>query len=193
MRIHIFRHGETQWTKSGRHTGWTDIELSPNGIKEAYSLRKSLKNCSFDHVFASPLKRVKETCEIAGLGKQMRVDPSLLEWNYGSYEGLTTDEIRKSDPNWTIFTKDPPMGETKKEVAIRLDMFLEVLKTLKGEIALFSSGHISRAIAARWLGLDVSFGSLFYLSTASRSILGFERENPVILLWNDTSHLSKPE
>jgi probable phosphoglycerate mutase len=144
-------------------------------------------------VFASPLKRVKETCEIAGLGKQMRVDPSLLEWNYGSYEGLTTDEIRKSDPNWTIFTKDPPMGETKKEVAIRLDMFLEVLKTLKGEIALFSSGHISRAIAARWLGLDVSFGSLFYLSTASRSILGFERENPVILLWNDTSHLSKPE
>lgn len=193
MRIHIFRHGETQWTKSQKHTGWTDIELSPQGREEAKSLGKSLINTSFDHVFASPLKRVKETCELAGYGKQMRIDSSLLEWNYGSYEGLTTEEIRKSDPDWTIFTKDPPNGETKREVTIRIDMLLESLRGLKGEIALFSSGHISRVIAARWLELDASFGSLFYLSTASRSMLGFEREKPVILLWNDTSHLNRLE
>lgn len=193
MRIHIFRHGETEWTKSCKHTGWTDIQLSPNGEQEANLLRKSLANTKFDHVFASPLKRVQRTCELAGYGKQMKIDPSLLEWNYGSYEGLTTEEIRKVDPGWTIFTKDPPNGETRKEVSFRVDMLLENLLGLGGEIALFSSGHISRAIAARWLGLDVSFGSLFYLSTASKSTLGLEHEKPVILLWNDTSHLNRPE
>jgi broad specificity phosphatase PhoE len=193
MRIHIFRHGETQWTKSGKHTGWTDIELSPNGVEEALCLKESLKNIRFDHVFASPLKRVKETCVLAGYGNQMQVDPTLLEWNYGAYEGLTTEEIWKKDPDWSIFTKDPPNGETSKEVAIRVDLLLESLGALGGEIALFSSGHISRAIVARWLGLGVSYGSLFYLSTASKSILGFERKNRVILLWNDTSHLNRPE
>ncbi len=193
MRIYIFRHGETQWTKSGRHTGWTDIELSPNGVEEALCLKESLKHIRFDHVFSSPLKRAQETCVLAGYGKQLQIDPALLEWNYGAYEGLTSEEIWKNEPGWSIFIKDPPGGETSKEIAIRVDFLLESLSALGGEIALFTSGHISRAIAARWLNLDVSYGSLFYLATASKSILGFEREKPVILLWNDTSHLNRLE
>ncbi len=192
MKVYIFRHGETEWTVSGRHTGWTDIELSPNGEQEARCLGKSLKGMKFDHVFSSPLKRAKESCILAGFGKEMQLDPALLEWNYGGYEGLTTTEIHKNAPGWTIFTGDPPKGETSSEIAKRADLLIENLKSLGGDIAIFSSGHISRAIAARWLGLPVFFGTYLFLSTASKSIIGFEHEVPVILLWNDTSHLNRP-
>lgn len=192
MRVYIFRHGETEWTVSGRHTGWTDIKLTPNGEQEAICLGKSLKGMKFDHVFSSPLKRAKESCILAGFGKEMQIDSALLEWDYGAYEGLTTVEIHKNAPGWTIFSGDPPNGETSSEIEKRADLFIENLKKLGGDIAIFSSGHISRAIAARWLGLPVSFGTYLFLSTASKSIVGFDREVPVILLWNDTSHLNRP-
>ncbi len=193
MKVYIFRHGETSWSISGQHTGWTDLELNSNGINEAKFLGRALKGVKFDHVFSSPLKRAKETCVLAGFEKNMQLNPALLEWNYGDYEGLTSAEIWKIDPNWTIFTKDPPKGETSKEIEERVDLFIEKLRDLKGDIAIFSSGHISRAFAARWLNLPVSFGACLYLSTGSKSILGYEHKSPVILLWNDTSHLNRLE
>ncbi len=188
MRIHIFRHGATEWSANGKHTGLTDIELTEAGREEAVKLGKSLKGLKFDHVLSSPLKRARETCTLAGLATQMQVEEALLEWDYGDYEGKTSEEIWKTDPGWTIFTKDPPKGESSQEIEKRVDLLLSGLRSLGGEIALFSSGHISRSIAARWLGLPVSFGMHFYLSTSAKSILGYDHNQPVILLWNDTSH-----
>ncbi len=193
MKITIVRHGETEWSLNGRHTGSTDLELTENGRNEAGLLGRSLRKTKFDHVFSSPLKRAMTTCELSGFGMQMKLEPSLVEWDYGDYEGLTSLEICKTVPNWSIFSKDPPNGETSKQICNRVDALLEKLKALGGDILLFSSGHISRAIAARWLGLPVSFGSYLALSTTSKSILFYEKEKPVIFLWNDTSHLKKPE
>jgi probable phosphoglycerate mutase len=169
----------------------TDIDLTVEGRKEALLLGKSIKGIHFDSVFASPLKRVVLTCELAGLAEKMQVDTHLLEWDYGDYEGLTSAEIWKDNPGWTIFNKDPPNGETSHEVEARADYFLKKVKTLEGNIAVFSSGHFSRVLAARWLGLDVSRGASFFLNTASKSILGYEHNVPAILLWNDTSHLCR--
>ena len=191
MKVYIFRHGETEWSLSGQHTGWTDIELTLKGELEAKYLGDSLKDVKFDHVFSSPLKRAKNSCALAGFSKQMKLDPALLEWNYGDYEGLTSIEIWKKNPGWTIFSSNPPRGETSQEITARIDLFIENLKSLSGNIAIFSSGHISRALAARWLDLPVSFGSYLSLSTSSKSIVGFDRSLPVILLWNDTSHLNR--
>jgi broad specificity phosphatase PhoE len=193
MRIHIFRHGSTAWSVSGQHTGLTDIDLTEAGKQEARKLGESLKGQKFDHVLSSPLKRAKETCALAGLSAEMQLEDALLEWDYGDYEGKTSEEIAKTDPDWTIFTKDPPHGETSLEIQKRVDFLIQRLKRLGGEIALFSSGHISRSIAARWLGLPVSFGMHFYLSTSSKSILGYDHNQPIILLWNDTSHLNRSE
>ena len=191
MKVTILRHGETEWSLSGKHTGLTDLPLTMNGEKEASLLGLSLKGVKFDHIFCSPLIRAKETCKIAGYAREMKIDPALVEWDYGDYEGLTTSEIHQTKPNWTIFSGDPPHGETSIEIGKRADLLIQRLKKLGGEIAIFSSGHFSRVFAARWLQQPVSFGSHLMLSTASKSIVGFEREEPAILLWNDTSHLSK--
>jgi broad specificity phosphatase PhoE len=193
MRVYIFRHGATSWTKTCQHTGLTDLELSLKGDSEAKSLGESLKGVKFDHVFSSPLKRAQKTCVLAGFEKEMKLDPDLVEWNYGDYEGLTTEEIRDKVPGWTIFSGDPPNGETSLEIQKRADRFIAKIKSLSGDIAVFSSGHISRVIAARWLNLPVFFGSYLSLSTCSKSVLGFEREYPVILQWNGTSHLNRLE
>ena len=193
MKVYIFRHGATQWSITGQHTGSTDLELTLNGINEAKSLGESLKGMKFDHVFSSPLISAQTTCVLAGYEKGMEIDSALLEWDYGDYEGVTSEEIWKTRPGWTIFSGDPPNGETSVQIAKRADFFIEKLKLLSGNIAIFSSGHISRAITARWLNLPVSFGSYLYLSTSSKSILGLDRDLPVILLWNDTSHLNKLE
>lgn len=190
-QVYILRHGQTAWTVTGQHTGLTDIDLTENGIREAELLGKSLKKIRFDHVLCSPLMRAKRTCAIVGYEKVAQYDPDLLEWNYGDYEGMTSKEIRKNCPHWTIFTKDPPHGEKSSEVGTRADRIINKIINLEGTVALFSSGHISRVIGARWIALPVSAGQHLLLSTGSKSILGFERENPVIELWNDTSHLTE--
>lgn len=187
--IYLLRHGETKWTVTGQHTSITDLPLTENGVLEAKALAKSLEGIAFDHVFCSPLLRARETCKIAGFSRVAHYDDALFEWRYGAYEGKTSQEICKEHPGWNIFTSNPPGGETAEEIRCRIDAFLAKIKPLKGAIALFSSGHISRALAARWVGCPVSFGKSLILSTASKSILSFEHGHPAIALWNDTSHL----
>ncbi len=186
MKVYLFRHGETEWSRASRHTGLTDLELTEEGKREAKCLNQGLK---FDYVLSSPLKRAKESCILAGYEKEMVLEPALLEWNYGDYEGLTSSQIWEKDPGWTVFTKDPPHGETATEIQKRADGLIRRLKGNK--IALFSSAHFLRSFTARWLKLPVSEGKHFSLSTASKSILGFEHDQPSIFLWNDISHLSK--
>ena len=189
-KVYLLRHGETEWTLSGQHTGRTDIDLTRNGRREAKRLGKTLKHITFDHVICSPLKRVRDTCRLAGFKDHILYDEGLIEWDYGDYEGITTKEIQKSNPEWTIFSQDPPGGETSQKVKERVDRLIEKVEKLDGEnIALFSSGHISRVIGARWLNFPVSYGQYFVLSTASKSILGFEHGHRALLSWNDTSHL----
>ncbi len=189
-KIYLLRHGETAWSKSGQHTGLTDIELTKDGRWEATRLGKSIKHVKFDHVFCSPLKRARETCKLANLkGDHVRIDSRLVEWDYGDYEGLTTKEIHKTNPGWSIFSQDPPSGETAKEIEKRVDELLKEACSLEGLVAFVSSGHISRVIGSRWIGMPVSFGAHLVLSTGSKSVLGYERASPVLCTWNDTSHL----
>ncbi len=189
-KIYLLRHGETPWTVTGQHTGLTDIELTKNGEKEAKLLGKSLKDVVFDHVLCSPLKRVRETCRLVGINdKDVVIDDGLLEWNYGDYEGITSKEIHKTNPGWTIFSQDPPGGETALDVKKRIDAMFNRVFSLNGTVALFASGHINRVIGARWLGMEPSFGQHLVLSTGSKCLLGFEHGYHVIFKWNDTSHL----
>ncbi|NGX37789.1 MAG: Phosphoserine phosphatase 1 [Chlamydiae bacterium] len=186
QKVYLIRHGETEWTASKQHTGLTDIPLTDEGREQAQWLIKKLKGKKFKKVLCSPLQRATETCEIAGLLKEAVLDKDLLEWDYGDYEGKTTAEIRETDPKWTIFTKGAPNGESIGDIGARTQRLISRVRDIQGDVALFSSGHISRAIGARWLHLPVTEGKLFLLSTASLSILGYERENPVIVTWNQT-------
>lgn len=186
--IYLLRHGDTEWTEASKHTGLTDIDLIKSGKKQAKRLGSRLKKIHFDHVLASPLRRVRETAELAGFGKKMKIDSGLLEWDYGDYEGLTSDEIHEDNPGWTIFNGDPPGGETAEQVEKRADDLIERVLRLEGRIALFSSGHFSRALGARWIEFPVSAGQNLVLSTAALSILSFEHGYPTITVWNDTSH-----
>ncbi len=137
-------------------------------------------------MFCSPLERAKETCEIADLMKDAEIDQDLLEWNYGDYEGKTTAEIRKTNPKWTIFSKGVPNGESIGDLGARTTHVISRVRDIPGDVALFSSGHFLRCLVARWLGFPVTEGKLFLLSTASLSILGYEREQPVVVTWNQT-------
>jgi len=191
-RIFLLRHGETEWTLSKRHTGQkSDIPLTKNGELQADGLKERLEGVPFSAVFYSPLIRVKETCKRAGLFAEAVEDRNLLEWDYGEFEGKTTEEIRCQIPDWTIFTHDPPGGETKKDVGLRARTILDRALAIDGDVALFSSGHFTRVMGVSWLGLDVSCGKHFALSTASLSVLSFEHEAPTIFCWNDTSHYQK--
>lgn len=185
LEIYLLRHGETKWSKSGQHTGLTDIPLTEDGEKQVENLYKTIKEIKFDAVYSSPLQRVKRTCEICHLLQDAIITKDLLEWDYGEYEGLTSKEIHLTDPAWTIFTKDPKKGETAHQIEERADRLIaELLKHKDGKIALFSSGHFLRSFTARWLGFPVSFGAYFTLSTATLSILSFEHGNQVIKTWN---------
>lgn len=184
MNLYLVRHGETAWSKNGRHTGLTDLPLTEDGIQEAKDLGKRLKGHRFDKVFASPLKRALDTCTLAGFHPE--ISPDLVEWDYGDYEGLMHEEILKEDPHWNLFTKGAPGGESVADVALRADRILKIVQTYPGDVALFSSAHILRTIAARWLKLPPVDGKLLLLSTASVSVLGHERETPVIVSWNHT-------
>jgi probable phosphoglycerate mutase len=185
--IHVIRHGETAWTESRRHTGLTDIPLTERGERQARQFGEHLRGRTFAHVFTSPLQRARRTCELAGLGAMAQVDPGLVEWNYGDYEGLTTEEILKQRPGWQLFRDGCPRGESQVDVGARADRIIARLRALDGDVLLFSSGHFLRVLAARWLGLDAFCGRLFLLGTTTLSILGYEHDKsePVIRLWND--------
>ncbi|HSW86101.1 MAG TPA: histidine phosphatase family protein [Rhabdochlamydiaceae bacterium] len=190
QKIYLVRHGETEWTVKGRHTSLTDIPLTEKGRDQARLLSARLKHHDFQKVFTSPLKRAAETCSIVNLPLDAEVDPDLVEWNYGQFEGLTSDEIHRKDPDWTIFTKGAPGGESLEEIRNRADKVLKKLSGIPGDIALFSSGHFLRVLTSRWIQSLPSFGKHLLLFPASISILGHERQCPAIFLWNDISHLS---
>ena len=188
--IYLCRHGETDWTLSGQHTGTTDLALTETGKKQAASLKTKIQEVSFSLVLSSPMHRAMDTCLLSGF-PHFQTDPDLAEWNYGDYEGMTTKEIQKKNPSWNLFSDGVPNGESLQDVSERADRLLQKLGAHKGNIALFSHGHFSRVIAARWLGLPAANGRLFTLSVASISILGFERLQPVIKLWNETNSCGK--
>ena len=188
---YLARHGETAWTLTGQHTGRTDIPLTERGESNARRLGERLKRLTFACVFTSPLRRAFRTCELAGFAAVVTVDPDLVEWNYGNYEGRRTDEIRAERPDWQLFRDGCPGGETPDEVGVRADRVVSRVRAVRGDVLLFSSGHFLRVLAARWLGLEPGAGRFFLLSTASLSALGFEHDvtQPVIRLWDDTRHV----
>jgi probable phosphoglycerate mutase len=183
--IWLVRHGETEWSRSGQHTSRTDLPLTAEGERQAEGLKLVLAGHSFAQVLSSPMKRAVETCRLVGFAPEVSDD--LREWDYGDYEGLTTPEIQKRVPGWTIFTGAVPNGETLGQVAARADRVIARASAVKGDIALFGHGHLFRILAARWIGLDPTAGRLLALSTASLSVLGYERETRVIRLWNQIS------
>jgi len=187
QKVYLIRHGETEWTRTKKHTGLTDIPLTDEGRAQALWLREKLADKSFKKVLCSPLVRAKETCEIANLMKKAEICEDLVEWDYGDYEGKTTAEIREKDPKWSIFSKGAPNGESIGDVSSRAQRVTAKLRATPGDVAIFSSGHFLRSLAARWLHLPVTEGKLFLLSTASLCILGYERETSVIITWNQTS------
>lgn len=185
--IYLARHGETEWSISGQHTGMTDLPLTKHGEENARHLGEVLKDQAFVKVFASPLQRALQTCELAGFGVAAELDPDLVEWNYGNYEGKKTAEIHQARPDWQLFRDGCPGGESVAEISARADRVAARLRAIDGDVLLFSSGHFLRVLAARWLGLEASAGRLFLLSTATLSILGYEHDknDPVIRLWNE--------
>jgi broad specificity phosphatase PhoE len=190
-RVYLARHGETEWTLSRQHTGLTDIPLTQRGERNARRLGERLRDHTFVRVFTSPLQRAKRTCELAGYGAVAVVAPELVEWNYGDYEGRKTVDIRKERPDWELFRDGCPNGESVAAVGARADGVIARLRAFDRDVLLFSSGHFLRVLAARWLGLEPGAGRLFYLSTATLSILGYEhdRSEPALHLWNDAKHV----
>jgi broad specificity phosphatase PhoE len=184
--VTVVRHGETEWSASGKHTGRTDIPLTEVGERKARALEPRLKTMAFDRVFTSPLQRARRTCELAGFGDRAKVDPDLLEWNYGDYEGRKTSEILAERPGWVLFRDGCPNGEQPADIGARADRVIARLRAADDRAILFSSGHILRVLAARWLGLAPSEGRLFMLGTASISMLGYEHDKsePAVQLWN---------
>ena len=181
----LVRHGDTEWSLNGRHTGWTDIPLVDSGRTQAELLGARLARRSYALVLSSPLSRASETCRLAGLDGAVVTDPDLREWNYGDLEGLTSDEIRRSMPGWTIWSGPVPGGETAGEVGVRADRVIRRALAADGDVAIFAHGHLLRVLAARWLALPPDQGALFELATATLSRLGWERERRVIELWNE--------
>jgi probable phosphoglycerate mutase len=191
--VYLARHGETAWSITGQHTGLTDLPLTERGERNARSLGERLKGLTFAHVSTSPLQRARRTCELAGFGGRAAVDPELVEWNYGVYEGRTTADIRKERPDWRLFRDGCPNGESVAQIGARADRVVGRLRAAPGDVLLFSSGHFLRVLAARWLGVETSAGRYFYLGTATLSVLGYEHDlsAPVIRLWNDARHVGQ--
>ena len=190
--LYLARHGETAWSLSGQHTGLTDLPLTERGERNARNLGPRLTGLTFAKVFTSPLQRATRTCELAGFAAAAEVDRDLVEWDYGDYEGLRTAEIHDKRPEWKLFRDGCPGGESPDQIGARADRVVGRVRAVKGDVLIFSSGHFLRVLAARWLGLEPVNGRLFMLKTASLSALGYENElsQPVISLWDDTSHVS---
>ncbi len=179
----VIRHGETEWSRDGKHTSHTEVELTPEGEKVARGLAERLAGVDFDLVLTSPRVRTTVTAELAGFG-DAEVEGDLTEWDYGDYEGITTPEIREHVEGWTVWTHPCPGGETAERVSERMDRVVERVRDHGGRVLVFSHGHASRALTARWLGLPVEDGRLFTLGTATVSVLSYEREFPVVARWN---------
>ena len=189
--VYLARHGETAWTLSGQHTGLTELPLTEHGEENARHLGERLKGLTFARVLSSPLQRAHRTCDLAGFGAVAEIDPDLVEWNYGEYEGLTSAQVHAKNLQWKLFRDGCPGGESVAQIGARADRVVARVRAIQGNVLLFSSGHFLRVLASRWLGLDASGGQYFLLSTAALSQLGYEHDlsEPVIRLWNDTSHL----
>jgi broad specificity phosphatase PhoE len=192
-QVYIARHGNTAWTLSGQHTGLTDLPLTPDGEINAQRLGERLKGMTFAKVFTSPLQRAVRTCELAGFGAVAEVDPDLVEWNYGEYEGLTSAQILAKRPDWDLFRDGCPGGESPAQIGERADRVVQRLRKITGNVLLFSSGHFIRVLTARWLGLGpgADGARYFLLNPASLSTLSYEHNlsRPVIRLWNDDHHV----
>jgi probable phosphoglycerate mutase len=190
--VWLARHGETAWSLSGQHTGLTDLPLTERGERNARQLGERLVGMTFARVFTSPLQRASRTCELAGFSSAAQPDPDLIEWDYGEYEGLRSAEIRAKRPGWVVFRDGCPGGETPAQVAARADRVISRARAVEGDVLLFSSGHLLRVLASRWLGQGPELGALLALSTASLGALSYDqdRSRPVILLWNETRHVS---
>ena len=182
--IVLVRHGETEWSRSGKHTGRTDVPLTAGGRRQAQMVGAALRDRRFAAVWTSPLSRALETCRLAGFGDVAVPNDDLVEWDYGAYEGRTTLEIRRERPGWTLWRDGVPGGETAVEVRARVDRVLAEVASV-GDVLVFAHGHVLRALAARWLGLELAGGGLFALDPATLSVLGYERERRVLKLWNE--------
>jgi len=184
LQLWLIRHGETEWSLSGAHTSRTDIPLTAHGEERAAKIRDYLAHRKFDLVLTSPMQRARETCRVAGYGDVAQIEDNLREWDYGVYEGRTTAEIRKEQPDWSIWDAPPPQGEPVEHVAARTQQVIDRAGKVGGQVALFAHAHVLRILAATWLGLPPRAGSLLALGTGSVSTLGFERETRVISTWN---------
>lgn len=191
--VYLARHGETEWSLSGQHTGMTDLPLTTRGEANARNLGRLIGHLQFTAVWTSPLVRALRTCELAGFGQRAKIDDDLVEWNYGDYEGQTTSEIRQTRPDWQLFRDGCPGGESPQEVGTRADRVVARLREVGQNVLVFSSGHFTRVLAARWLGLEPAAGRYFLLSTATLSCVGYEHNlsEPVIRLWNDDRHVTR--
>ncbi|WP_020580212.1 histidine phosphatase family protein [Actinopolymorpha alba] len=184
-QLWIARHGETEWSRSGRHTSVTDLSLTEDGERAALALGDRLAGTPFDLVLTSPLRRARETARLAGFGDRAQVEPAAHEWRYGDYEGLTTAQIRERVPGWSLWTDPVPGGEKAAEVAARADLIIErVRRDVRSRALLFAHGHILRVLAARWIGKPPRDGAFLALDVATVSVLGWERETPALRKWN---------
>jgi broad specificity phosphatase PhoE len=185
MSVFVIRHGETEWSLNGRHTGTTDIPLTDNGRRLAELLRPALSGRAFVLVLVSPLQRARETCELAGVAAaSARIAPDLVEWGYGQYEGLTPEQIHEQAPGWLIFRDGCPGGETPEQVGARADRVIARARAVEGDVALFAHGHVLRVLVARWLGLPAGAGQHFLLDTGTLSVLAHYRGIPALKTWN---------
>lgn len=182
--LYLIRHGETEWSRNGAHTGRTDLPLTDAGRQKALAMGRCLAGRPFSLVLTSPLQRALDTCRLAGYGDVAQLEPNLREWDYGDYEGRTTAEIRKENPGWFLWTSGAPNGETPDQVAARAEPVIVRAMHAGGDVALFAHGHLLRVLTACWLELPPGDGRLFALSTGSVSVLGYERETRVIVRWN---------
>ena len=183
----LIRHAETEWSRDKRHTGRTDIPLLDEGREHARKLANRLSDVEFDAVLCSPLGRARETCDLAGLGDRKQLEEGLLEWNYGEYEGISTEQVREDRPNWYLWRDGCPGGETPDQVAHRVDGVIDRALALDGRVALFAHGHVLRALGARWIEQPVALGGRLALLTGAVCTLGFERGVRVIERWNDVA------
>jgi broad specificity phosphatase PhoE len=187
-RVFLIRHGETEWSKAGRHTGRTDIALTSHGEEQALSVGRRIQALQFNRVFTSPLQRARATARLAGLGALLEIDPDLLEWDYGEYEGRRTDEIQSDRPGWNVFQDGCPKGESLRDVSARADQVVQRVRALTGNVALFAHAHVLRVVAARWLRLDALAARAFLLYPAGIGVMGYEHGNedePVVIRWNE--------
>jgi broad specificity phosphatase PhoE len=189
--LYLARHGNTAWTHTGQHTGLTNLPLTSDGERNAVRLGERLKGMTFTKVFTSPLQRAARTCELAGFGAIAEVDPDLVEWDYGNYEGLTSAQILQQRPDWDLFRDGCPGGESPQEIGERAARMVKRIRSVEGDVLLFSSGHFIRVLAACWMGFGAGGGRYFVLAPASLSALSYEHNmsRPAIRLWNDDSHV----